>query len=81
MKNANITVNSNTEAADITTNTPMLNIPQELTASKVSETATISKFEADNAKQCYLEIACKDVYKRQAQSFNYFINHFIEEEE
>lgn len=40
-------------------NTPMLNIPQELTAWKVSETATKSKLEADNAKQCYLEIACK----------------------
>ena len=26
---------------------------------KVSETATKSKLEADNAKQCYLEIACK----------------------
>ena len=50
---------SNTEATDITTNTPMLNIPQELTAWKVSETATKSKLEADNAKQCYLEIACK----------------------
>ena len=59
VKNANITVNSNTEATDITTNSPMLNIPQELTAWKVSETATKSKVEADNAKQCYLEIACK----------------------
>jgi hypothetical protein len=59
VKNANITVNSNTEATDITTKTPMLNIPQELTAWKVSETATKSKLEADNAKQCYLEIACK----------------------
>lgn len=59
VKNANITVNSNTEATDITTNTPMLNIPQELTAWKVSETATKSKLEADKAKQCYLEIACK----------------------
>ena len=59
VKDANITVNSNTEATDITTNTPMLNIPQELTAWKVSETATKSKLEADNAKQCYLEIACK----------------------
>ena len=59
VKNANITVNSNTEATDITTNTPMLNIPQELTAWKVSETATKSKLEADNAKQCYLSITCK----------------------
>ena len=30
-----------------------------MTAWKVSETATKSKLEADNAKQCYLEIACK----------------------
>ena len=59
VKNANITVNSNTEATDISTSSPMLNIPQELTAWKVSETATKSKLEADNAKQCYLEIACK----------------------
>lgn len=59
VKDVNITVKSNTIATDITTNTPMLNIPQELTAWKVSETATKSKLEADNAKQCYLEIACK----------------------
>lgn len=49
----------NTIATDISTTTPMLNRPQELTAWKVSETATKSKLEADNAKQCYLEIACK----------------------
>ena len=58
VKNANITVNSNTEATDITTNTPMLNIPQELTAWTVSG-ASKTKMGADNAKQCYLEIACK----------------------
>lgn len=58
VKNANITVNSNTEATDITTNTPMLNIPQELTAWTVSG-ASKTKKGADNAKQCYLEIACK----------------------
>ena len=58
VKNANITVNSNTEATDITTNTPMLNIPQTLTAWTVSA-PNKSKLEADNAKQCYLEIACK----------------------
>ncbi len=40
VKNANITVNSNTAATDITTNTPMLNIPQTLTAWTVSGTAT-----------------------------------------
>lgn len=59
VKDANITVESNTTATDISTTTPMLNRPQELTAWKVSETATKSKLEADDAKQCYLEIACK----------------------
>ncbi len=59
VQNTNITVNSNTEATDITTDTPMLNIPQELTAWKVSETGTKTKEQADNAKQCYLEIACR----------------------
>ena len=58
VKNANITVNSNTAAIDISTNTPMLNIPQTLTAWTVSA-PNKSKLEADNAKQCYLEIACK----------------------
>ena len=58
VKNANITVNSNTEATDISTNTPMLNIPQTLTAWTVSA-PNKSKREADNAKQCYLEISCK----------------------
>ena len=58
VKNANITVNSNTAATDISTNTPMLNIPQTLTAWTVSA-PNKSKLEADNAKQCYLEITCK----------------------
>ena len=58
VKNANITVNSNTAAIDISTNTPMLNIPQTLTAWTVSA-PNKSKLEADNAKQCYLSITCK----------------------
>ena len=58
VKDANITVNSNTAATDISTNTPMLNIPQTLTAWTVSA-PNKSKLEADNAKQCYLEISCK----------------------
>ena len=58
VKNANITVNSNTAATDISTKTPMLNIPQTLTAWTVSA-PNKSKSEADNAKQCYLEISCK----------------------
>ena len=58
VNNANITVNSNTAATDISTSTPMLNIPQTLTAWTVSA-PNKSKLEADNAKQCYLEISCK----------------------
>lgn len=58
VKSANITVNSNTAATDISTKTPMLNIPQTLTAWTVSA-PNKSKLEADNAKQCYLEISCK----------------------
>ena len=58
VKNANITVKSNTAATDISTKTPMLNIPQTLTAWTVSA-PNKSKLEADNAKQCYLEISCK----------------------
>lgn len=58
VKDASITVNSNTTATDISTNTPMLNIPQTLTAWTVSA-PNKTKLEADNAKQCYLEISCK----------------------
>ena len=59
VKNANITVNSNTAAIDISTNTPMLNIPQTLTAWTVSAPNKSKLEAADNAKQCYLEITCK----------------------
>lgn len=59
VKDANITVNgNNTEATDISTNTPMLNIPQTLTTWTVSAPNKTKK-EADDAKQCYLEITCK----------------------
>ena len=58
VQNANIEVNGNATATDISTDTPMLNIPQRLTAWTVSA-PNKSKLEADNAKQCYLEIACK----------------------
>ena len=58
VKNANITVNSNTTATDISPSSPMLNIPQELTAWTVSG-ASKTKKGADDAKQCYLEISCK----------------------
>ena len=58
VKDANLTVNGNAEAIDISTNTPMLNRPQTLTAWTVSGDSK-TKAQADDAKQCYLEIACK----------------------
>ena len=59
VQNTNITVKGNDPVTNITTSTPMLNIPQELTAWKVSETGTKTKADADKALQCYLEIACR----------------------
>ena len=58
VKDLNITVKGNTTATDISTSSPMLNIPQELTAWTVSG-ASKTKKGADDAKQCYLEISCK----------------------
>ena len=57
VKDKSITVEGNTTATDISTSSPMLNIPQELTAWTVSG-ASKTKKGADDAKQCYLEIAC-----------------------
>ena len=59
VKDVNITVKSNTTVTDITTDTPMLNRPQTLTAWNVSETATKTTTQANEAKQCYLSISCK----------------------
>ena len=58
VKDKSITVEGNTTATDISTSSPMLNIPQKLTAWTVSG-ASKTKKGADDAKQCYLEIACK----------------------
>ena len=58
VKDKSITVEGNTTATDISTSSPMLNIPQELTAWTVSG-ASKTKKGADDAKQCYLEIFCK----------------------
>ena len=58
VKDKSITVEGNTTATDISTSSPMLNIPQTLTAWTVSA-PNKSKLEADNAKQCYLSITCK----------------------
>lgn len=55
---ANITVNSNTAATDISTKAPMLNIPQTLTPWTVSGDSK-TKEGADKTLQCYLEISCK----------------------
>ena len=59
VKDKSITVEGNTTATDISEKTPMLNIPQKLTAWKVSEEATNTKIKADGAHQCYLSITCK----------------------
>ena len=58
VKDKSITVEGNATATDISTSSPMLNIPQELIAWTVSG-ASKTKHGADEAKQCYLEISCK----------------------
>lgn len=59
IKGANITVNSTTDATDISKKTPMLVIPQQLTAWQTNTTTPKTKAEADNAKEGYLGISCK----------------------
>lgn len=59
IKGANITVNNPTDAADITKTTPMLVIPQELTAWKTNPTTAKPIQDADNGKESYLGIGCK----------------------
>lgn len=56
---ANITVNSQTDATDITKNTPMLVIPQKLNAWQTNPTTAKTKEDADKAKESYLGISCK----------------------
>lgn len=60
-----IIVNSNVEATDITSAAPMLMLPQALRPWAV-ETENPTKYQADIAHECYLEISCKikqkDVY-------------------
>ncbi len=58
VKDKSITVEGNTTATDISEKTPMLNIPQKLTAWTVSG-ASKTKKGADDAQQCYLSITCK----------------------
>lgn len=56
---AKITVNSQTDATDITKNTPMLVIPQKLNAWQTNPTTAKTKEDADKAKESYLGISCK----------------------
>lgn len=59
IRNAATEVKSNTEAADISSGTPLFIIPQTLTAWNVKNTETKTKENADKAGQSYLEISCK----------------------
>lgn len=57
---ANITVNSTTDATDISSeNKPMLVIPQQLKAWQTNTTTAKTKGDADNDKEGYLGIGCK----------------------
>ena len=59
IRNAATEVKSNTEAADISSGTPLFIIPQTLTAWNVKNAETKTKENADKAGQSYLEISCK----------------------
>ena len=59
IKGKNIKVNSTTDAIDISTETPMLVIPQQLTAWETNTTTAKPKDEADKSKEGYLGIGCK----------------------
>lgn len=56
---ANVVVTNNTAVDLSDMNSPLMMIPQQLTKWSTSTGAAVSKFEADNAKECYLEIAMK----------------------
>lgn len=56
---AHITVNSTTDATDISKTTPLLVIPQQLRAWNTNTTTAKTKAEADNDKEGYLGISCK----------------------
>lgn len=59
VKDANISVNSNVDATDISCTTPIFTIPQKLTQWNVSNESTKTKAQADDALQSYLKIICK----------------------
>lgn len=69
---AKITVNSTTDATDISNKTPMLVIPQQLTAWQTNTTTPKTKEAADKDKEGYLGISCKIIangeYKKGGES-------------
>lgn len=56
---ANVVVTNNTAVDLSDMNSPLMMIPQQLTKWSTSAGTAVSKLEADNAKECYLEIAMK----------------------
>ena len=52
-----VTKNTVVDLSDM--NSPLMMIPQKLTKWSTSTGAAVSKFDADNAKECYLEISMK----------------------
>lgn len=56
---ANVVVTNNTAVDLSDMNSPLMMIPQQLTKWRTSAGTAVSKLEADNAKECYLEIAMK----------------------
>lgn len=61
VKGKSITVTGNTSTTDISSESPFLIVPQQLTAWVVKDAAgnVKTKADADEAEQCYLEIRCK----------------------
>ena len=56
---ANVVVTNNTAVDLSDMNSPLMMIPQQLTKWSTSTGAAVSKFDADKAKECYLEISMK----------------------
>lgn len=59
VKDKAIVVDSETTPTDISVATPMLFVPQKLTAWTITKTAPKTKLQADSDKESYLEICCK----------------------
>lgn len=59
LNSAKIQITKKDIATDISTNKPLLFIPQVLTAWKTSATSAKTKKDGDDAKESYLEISCR----------------------